>query len=142
MKTIAILFAATILFVSCKKSENVAAPTPVDTTFDVTRATLLKTGSFAGSGSYTVNGTVKLYSFNNKNYIQFTNFGCNNGPDLKVYIATNNSAAQFVSLGTLQSNTAATQTYTVAMPPDFSTHNKVLIWCQQFSVLFGTSTLQ
>lgn len=143
MRILFSLIIVAAIAMSCKKDNaSGSAAQPVDTTFNANTATLLKTGTLAGAGSYRVSGTVKLYSFNSKNYIQFTNFSSSNGPDLKVYIATTTTAAQFVSLGTLQSTSATTQTYVVNNPPDFNTHNKVLIWCQQFSVLFGSSTLQ
>lgn len=141
--TIIISFFTLALVTSCSKnnSSNTPIVAATDTSFDPTKATLLKQGTFTGNMSYTVTGTVKLYEYQNKKYIYFQNFSSNNGPDLKVYVATNNAAAQFVSLGVLK-GTSGTQAYEVTNPPDFAVYNKVLIWCQQFSVLFGTSTLQ
>jgi hypothetical protein len=138
IRTTAVLL---IFIASCKKNDT-TEPTPVtNTTFDVTKGTLQKQGTFMGKNNYTVNGIVKHYLYNGKNYLQFTNFSSSNGPDLKVYIATDATAATFITLGTLQSTTLATQVYEVTMPPNFTTHNKVLIWCQRFSVLFAEATL-
>jgi hypothetical protein len=111
------------------------------TMFDINKAILVKQGTFTGNMNYKVSGTVRLYNYEGDNYIYFENFSSNSGPDLKVYIATSSNASQFVSLGTLKS-TAGTQVYLITGSPDFALYNKVLIWCQQFSVLFGESMLQ
>ncbi len=136
-----LLAAAFFTFSGCKKAESTTTTTTSGSTFDPSKASLLKQGSFTGNMSYTVSGTVKLYEYQNKKYIYLENFSSNSGPDLKVYVATTANAAQFVSLGVLK-GTSGTQVYEVTNPPDFAQYNKVLIWCQQFSVLFGQSTLQ
>ena len=142
MKSISTLLLVSVFFTfsSCKKTDNTTTTT-TPTTFDPAKATLLKQGSFTGNMSYTVSGSVKLYDYQSKKYIYLENFSSNSGPDLKVYVATTANAAQFVSLGVLK-GTSGTQVYEVTNPPDFAQYNKVLIWCQQFSVLFGQSTLQ
>ncbi len=130
-------------FSSCKKNDSAVAaelPQPVDTSFNINAATLLKQGSFTGNMSYTVSGVVKLYSYQNKKYLYLENYNGSSGPDLRVYLSTNLQASQFVSLGRIQANTGS-QLYLIATPPDFTQYNKVLIWCQQFSVLFGSSSL-
>lgn len=133
---------AVLFFSSCKKSNNTTPATaPANETFNPATATLLKQGSFSGNMSYTVSGSVKLYEYQGKKYIYFENFSSPNGPDLKVYVATTTTASQFVNLGSLK-GVSGTQAYVVNNPPDFSQYNKVLIWCQQFSVLFGASTIQ
>jgi hypothetical protein len=132
-----------VLATSCSKSNDATPTTPVaiDSTFDPTKATLLKQGAFAGNMNYVANGSVKLYDYLGKKYIYFENFSSSNGPDLKVYIATTLSASQFVSLGSLKSVTG-NQAYLITTPPDFTQYNKILIWCQQFTVLFGSAALQ
>jgi Electron transfer DM13 len=101
----------------------------------------LKEGTFTGNMSYTVSGKVKLYEDKGKKYLYFENYTSSNGPDLRVYISTNTQASQFVSLGKLKGVSGA-QVYLITNPPDFTQYNKVLIWCQQFSVLFGAAMLQ
>ncbi len=134
---------STILFFSaCSKSKDgTAATAPANETFNPATATLIKQGSFSGNMSYSVSGSVKLYEYQGKKYIYFENFSSSNGPDLKVYIATNNTASQFINLGVLK-GISGTQAYVINNPPDFNQYNKVLIWCQQFSILFGTATIQ
>jgi Electron transfer DM13 len=131
-----------LFFSACSKSnDGTPATAPANETFNPATATLLKQGSFSGNMGYAVSGSVKLYEYQGKKYIYFENFSSSNGPDLKVYVATTNTASQFVNLGSLK-GVSGTQTYVVNNPPDFNQYNKVLIWCQQFSVLFGTSTIQ
>lgn len=143
MKLISAVLLAASFFVlpSCKKDTNSTEPTTTAVSFDPAKATLLKQGNFAGNMGYAVNGSAKLYEYQGKKYIYLENFSTSNGPDLKLYIATNAAAAQFVNLGKLQSN-SGNQAYEISNPPDFAVHNKILIWCQQFSILFGQSTLQ
>ncbi len=127
--------------IGCSKSIDTNPTTPiVITTFDPAKATLLKQGTFSGGGGHVANGTVKLYDDAGKKYLYFENFSVTNGPDLKVYIATNLAASQFLSLGNLQ-NISGNQAYLISAPPDFIQYNKILIWCQQFTVLFGSATL-
>jgi hypothetical protein len=64
----------------------------------------------------------------------------NNGPDLYVYLATNTTAKDFVSLGRLKDN-IGNQNYPIRENKDFEKYNTVLIWCQAFSTLFGSSKL-
>ncbi len=144
MRYIFILSIALTLVIAnmgCSKSNDTNPTTPVViNTFDPTKATLLKQGTFSGGGGHVANGTVKLYDDAGKKYLYFENFSVTNGPDLKVYIATNLAASQFISLGNLQ-NITGNQAYLITTPPDFTQYNKILIWCQQFTVLFGSATL-
>jgi hypothetical protein len=140
-----LLFLALIISLfACSKSEDEMTPDPTDPgtgAFDPAAATLISQGTFAGSGSYTVSGSAKLYEFQGKRYIYLENFSSSGGPDLRVYLATNTSATQFVSLGNLKAN-SGNQSYVINNPPDFAQYKNVLIWCQQFTVLFGASTLK
>jgi Electron transfer DM13 len=144
LKFLPISILALFSIMGCEKSStdtNSNTGGNSSSTFDITKATLIKQGSFSGNMSYVVTGTAGLYDFEGKKYIYLQNFSTSAGPDLKLYVATTTSATQFVSLGTLKSN-SGTQSYLITNPPDFNTYNKVLIWCQQFSVLFGASTIQ
>lgn len=141
MKNLLLLTLVVLLF-ACSKSEDNMMPTPdpMTDTFNPAAATLISQGAFRGSGSYSVSGTAKLYEFQGKRYIYLENFSSSGGPDLRVYLATNTSATQFVSLGKLKA-TSGNQAYLINNPPDFSQYKNVLIWCQQFTALFGASTL-
>jgi hypothetical protein len=144
MKSIAlILLCVTLAFSSCSKSDSETPdmPPPTSNTFNPATATLVSQGTFSGNRNYTVSGVAKRYTFQGKDYIYLENFSTTNGPDLKVYLATTTNAAQFVNLGVLKGATG-NQSYVVSVPVDFKQYDKILIWCQQFSALFGAATLQ
>ena len=140
-----LLFLALIIsFFACSKAEDEEmTPDPTDPgtgTFNQAAATLISQGTFSGTPGHAVSGSAKLYEFQGKRYIYLENFSTTGGPDLRVYLATNTAATQFVSLGNLRANTG-NQAYVINNPPDFTQYRNVLIWCQQFTVLFGASTL-
>ncbi len=133
--TLLMFFAA-----ACKKTKTDPVPVIDNSAFDISKATLLKQGNFTGTPGHAVSGTVKLYDYNGNKYLHLEPFSTVGGPDLRVYLSTNTNATLFVSAGVLKSNNA-TQTYVINNPPDFTQYKNVLIWCQQFSVLFGSAVL-
>ncbi len=136
MKKIFLLFV--ILFsISCSENDDRTPTTPIDDSFDPmkTGVMLLKQGTLAGSG-HTVSGTVKIYDDAGKKVVLLDPFSSQNGPDLKVYLSTDLNATQYVNLGSLKS-ISGKQSYDVTGLPDLNQYKYVLIWCQQFSVLFG-----
>ena len=72
--------------------------------------------------------------------LQFENFETLNGPDLYIYLATDNSASDFVSLGMIE-KFKGEQSYEIDDAIDFTKYNKVLVWCKAFGVLFGSADL-
>ncbi|MFN3841533.1 MAG: DM13 domain-containing protein [Cyclobacteriaceae bacterium] len=134
-KLIALLSLA--LFMGCDP-EDTTPTTPVNDTFNEANATLLREGTWMGSGSYSVSGAAKIYDDNGKLVLLLDNFSSSNGPDLRVYLSTTAGAASFVNLGKLKS-TSGKQTYAIPDGTDVSQFKFALIWCQQFSVLFGKS---
>jgi hypothetical protein len=67
-------------------------------------------------------------------------FSSTNGPDLYVYLSTDDSASEFVNLGQLKAN-KGNQNYEIPEGTDIEKYDKVLIWCKAFSVLFGSAEL-
>jgi hypothetical protein len=116
--------------------EDATPTTPVNDVFDETKATLLREGTWMGSGSYSVTGVAQIYDNNGKKVLLINNFLSSNGPDLKVYLSTTTGNASFVNLGNLKS-TNGKQTYAIPDGTDLDQFKFVLIWCQQFSALFG-----
>ena len=72
------------------------------------------------------------------NVLRLENIKSTNGPDLFVYLATDDNASDFVNLGELKAN-KGNQNYEIPEGTDLTKYNKVLIWCQAFSVLFGSA---
>jgi hypothetical protein len=80
--------------------------------------------------------------------LRFTDFEVTNGPDLEVWLVADDAPfssgavldSQWVSLGQLKGN-IGDQTYTIADDVDIADYGSVVIWCEQFSVLFSVATL-
>ena len=94
-----------------------------------------------GDGIHDAQGDVMVLTLeDDSRYLRFENFKATNGPDLYVYLATDDKASDFVNLGQLKAN-MGNQNYEIPSDVDLSNYNKVLIWCKAFSVLFGSSEL-
>ncbi len=118
--------------------EDATPTTAANDVFDETKATLLREGTWMGSGSYAVSGVAQIYDDKGKKVLLLTDFSSSNGPDLRVYLSTTTGAASFVNLSKLKS-TSGKQTYDIPDGTDIDQFKFALIWCQQFSVLFGKS---
>jgi hypothetical protein len=106
--------------------------------------TSLFSGEFVGvnDGIHNAEGMAKVIQLDDASMIlRLENFKATNGPDLYVYLATDNSASDFVNLGRLKGN-IGNQNYDIPEGTDYSKYHAVLIWCQAFSVLFGSAELQ
>ena len=105
---------------------------------------MLYEGNFVGvnDGIHNAEGKAKVIPLDDgSSILRLEDFESTNGPDLYVYLSTDEKASNFVSLGRLKAN-AGNQNYELPENIDLSKHNKVLIWCQAFSVLFGSAELQ
>ena len=95
----------------------------------------------AGDGFHMASGQVKVLQIpDGTQILRFENLDVTNGPDLYVYLATDTTAKDFVSLGRLKGN-MGNQNYLIPENTDLEKYNTVLIWCQAFSTLFGSSKL-
>ena len=106
--------------------------------------TSLLIGEFVGvnDGIHNAEGMAKVIQLDDASMIlRLENFKATNGPDLYVYLATDNSASDFVNLGRLKGN-IGNQNYDIPEGTDFSRYDTVLIWCKAFSVLFGSAGLE
>jgi len=134
-----ISFFICISFFSCKEENN--TPTlPINDPFDTTSASLVKTGNFVGSG-HNVTGTASLFDTAGNKTIVLDPFSTVNGPDLKVYLSTDEMASSYVSLGPLKS-ISGKQSYDVPDGTNLDQNKFVLIWCEKFTVLFGSAELK
>jgi hypothetical protein len=118
---------------------------PQNTTSSVTNTTpnALRTGSFAGVGDgiHDAEGMAKVIPLQDgSNILRLEDLRVTNGPDLYVYLATDKSASDFVSLGKLKANNG-NQNYNISSEIDLTKYDTVIIWCRPFSVLFGSADL-
>jgi len=99
-------------------------------------------GNFVDADSFhKASGKAKIISDSNKMYLRFEDFKVTNGPDLYVYLSTDTNANDFVNLGRIKGN-IGDQNYEISLEEDLEKYNNVLIWCQRFGVLFGSSELK
>ncbi len=137
MKQLILIVAMLTLLVACKKKKQTE---PVNETFNTTQTTLLLQGSFS-TNAHTTMGNVKLYSQNETKTLVFENFKTDSGPDLRVYLSKTLNNADFKEVGVLKSTTGNFN-YTIDATINTTDYKYVLIWCEDFSVLFGNAILQ
>jgi len=104
---------------------------------------ILRTGTFVGVGDgiHNAEGIAKVVQVQDgNNILRLENLHVTNGPDLYVYLATDKSASDFVSLGKLKANNG-NQNYEIPSETDLTKYGTALIWCRPFSVLFGSAEL-
>lgn len=130
-----------LIAVSCTV-ENTTPATPPSTTstFDSTKAQLLKKGLFVGLDGPT-SGKVGLYDQSGAKYIVLYPFQSHSGPDLYVYLAKDVDAADYIKISKLQA-VSGFQVYKVPVSFTVSDYNYVHIWCQMYSVDFARAEIK
>jgi len=114
-----------------------------ETMMDETMSPKTFSGTFVGvdDGIHDAQGIARTIPLEDGNSVlRLENFKSTNGPDLFVYLATDDRASDFVNLGALKANNG-NQNYDIPADTDLSKYNNVLIWCKSFSVLFGSAEL-
>jgi hypothetical protein len=108
-------------------------------TFDATGQKLLSAGTFV-NGVHLTMGTVKVYESGATRTLVFDSFKTDGGPDLRIYIAEDEAVTNFVEVSKL----TASGSFFIEIPPTYdpAKQRTVLIWCKQFSVLFGSAKLK
>jgi len=107
------------------------------------RTPITYTGSFVGVGDGIHDAQGKAYTISlddGTNVLRLENFQSTNGPDLYVYLATDDKASDFINLGELKAN-QGNQNYEIPHNSDLTKYNNVLIWCKTFGVLFGSAEI-
>lgn len=100
-------------------------------------------GDFMGvnDGIHNAEGKAKILTLSDgSQIIRLEEFRSTNGPDVHLYLSTNKQASDFIDLGRLKAN-IGNQNYQIPVNTDYNKYNYVLIWCQPFSVLFGSAQL-
>lgn len=108
---------------------------------------MLASGTFHGI-AHDTEGSATIYQFpNGKRVLRFTDFETSNGPDVQVFLAEAADAndnetvkAGYFSLGRIKGN-KGDQNYELPDDLDLSKYHSVVIWCNRFSVNFGTAPL-
>ena len=94
-------------------------------------------------------GTATIYQIGNgSRVLRFTNFKTTNGPNVHVYMVAADDAkdnasvrrAGFIDLGPIKGN-VGDQNYAFGPEVDLSKYRAVSVWCERFSLNFGTAPL-
>lgn len=100
----------------------------------------------AGDGIHNAEGVAKILAVNDgqaeHRILRLENFRSTNGPDLHVYLSKDARSISYgyIELGRLKGN-IGNQNYHISDDVDLDEYSHVLIWCKQFSVLFGYANL-
>ena len=133
-----------VALTACSKEETPLTTPPSATIaasqFDTLAATKIASGTFT-SAVHPTSGRVTWYLQGNKQYLYFTNFATDAGPDLRVYISKERNGGSFVNIGMLSANTG-NQVYEFSGNINPTEYPYILIWCQRFSVLFGSANIR
>ncbi|MCG3769895.1 MAG: hypothetical protein JW384_01026 [Nitrosomonadaceae bacterium] len=101
---------------------------------------LMKTGAFM-TRAHDTSGLAQLIETNSGTLLRLENLDTLNGPDLRVYLATDETASESLDLGQLKAN-RGDMNYVIPDDTDLNKYPYVLIWCRAFSVLFGSAELE
>ncbi len=94
-----------------------------------------------GDGIHNAEGLTKILTLSTgPPILRLEDFKSTNGPDVHLYLSNNKQANDFIDLGRLKAN-IGNQNYQIPLDTDFNKYKYVLIWCQPFSVLFGSAQL-
>jgi hypothetical protein len=117
------------------------------TTMDISQNTEqnknLLVGDFMGinDGIHNAEGKAKILTLTDGSQIlRLEDFRSTNGPNVHLYLSTDKEANDFIDIGRLKANNG-NQNYPIPTDTDFNKYKYVLIWCQPFSVLFGSAQL-
>ena len=128
--------------------QNTTINENMTTTMDISQNTTeenknLLVGDFMGvnDGIHNAEGYVKILTLLDEfQILRLEDFRTTNGPDVHLYLSTDKQASNFINLGRLKANNGD-QNYQIPIDTDFNKYKYVLIWCQPFSVLFGSAQL-
>lgn len=92
------------------------------------------------TAAHPASGVVRIVKSGNETTIRYENYKTINGPDVRVYLANDLKAKDFVDLGPIK-GTEGNINYSVPNGVDINQYRYVLTWCEDFSVLFNSADL-
>ena len=138
-----IFFALTIIAftgTACSKN-NGTTEVPATDKIDTIGAAVKYTGLFNSAPGESVNGKALILLQNGKYSIALENFTAGNGPDLHLYLSKQILPSNFINIGKLKSING-NQVYALPSDLDFTQYKYALIYCEKYSVLFGSAELK
>jgi hypothetical protein len=137
IKKIVVIFIATSFFSACKKKNTAAS---LSENYDNSNASIVVQGNFS-SGKHPTSGCIRLYDKAGVKSLVFEGFKTDNGPALRVFLSKAADNKDYIDLGSLKA-VSGNFNYTIDSSINTNNHTYVVIWCQQYSVLFGYSSLK
>ncbi len=101
---------------------------------------IVASGSFVAQ-AHEVEGKAQLLRAEGQHVLRFEDFQTINGPDLRIYLATDTTAEDFIDLGKIKA-TEGNVNYAIPEGTDTAKYDTVLVWCRAFRVLFSYVVLQ
>lgn len=135
-------------------SPSTATPTPTDGESMATQVpqqpttAVLATGAFV-SQEHATTGTASLLRLpDGSHVVRLENLASSDGPDVKVWLSSQEAggdwfkyrAGRYVDLGLIKA-THGNQNYAVPAGADLEGLRTVVLWCDRFSVAFGSAAL-
>lgn len=96
--------------------------------------------ALADTPLHPASGYVRIFTEGDQTFLRYEDFETINGPDLFVYLATDEDATEFVNLGRLKA-TKGNVNYEIPAEVDLSVYSHALVWCRAFGVLFNSADL-
>lgn len=116
----------------------------------LTEATVVVAGTFRDAdAAHRGSGMAEIVALPGGGFeVQLSDFEVTNGPDLEVWLSAHPdpersadvSGNEWLALGQLRGN-IGDQSYAIPEGTDISAFNSVVIWCEQFGVLFSPAAL-
>ena len=141
MKNLPIIVLCFLFASACKT--NTIDLVPVTQTLPADNTVMQQTAGSFVNGVHTVSGTVKVVVSKTdatKRSLVFENFKTEAGPDLYIYLAEDQKSTNYTEVIKL----ANTGSFTVDIPATAKLDKQkyVLVWCKQYTVLFGSAKLE
>ncbi len=115
------------------QAQDVATTTPKVTPIVLASASLV-------AGEHDVAGSASFVQVGDKIFLRFEDLDTVNGPDLRIYLATDTDAKDRIDLGPIRA-TKGSVNYEIPAGTDVTKYSHALIWCRAFSVLFSYAKL-
>ncbi len=90
--------------------------------------------------AHPASGVVRIVRNVDETILRYENYKTINGPDVRVYLAKDLAAKEYVDLGPIK-GTEGNINYTVPKGIDISQYRYALTWCEDFSVLFNSAEI-
>lgn len=103
--------------------------------------TILGPYPIVGEPEYKASGIIEIFEDGASATLHYEDFKTVNGPDLFVYLATDKTAKDFISLGRLK-DTNGDFNYDIPEGTDLSKYKYVLVWCKPLGELFNSALIK